>query len=401
MKTFSLRAAFALLAFLCLAADCQAAALNAAPDTLAATLAKAAPGDAITLAPGAYGRLSLGSKTFDPPITITGKGAVFSGLNLQAVQGVNVVGLEFNASCGAGSYPLIALGSKNLRFEGLNIHGDTNCWAGLLLRESSFVTVTKSEIHHLGNGVSRLNTSDTVISDNILHDLSSDAINGGGGSNISILRNRMTDFRPPTGAHPDGIQFWTTSAPAPASNILIQGNVISRGTGDVTTVSQGIFVELDSPDRRWSDVRILDNTILGGMYNGIFADGVDGLTISGNTVAGFPDMENWIRVSPGNTAVKISGNTSQRYIDGKADLVVDATNRTIPSVKDGGAAILAALKPVPPPVVVVPVPTPPAPTPAPLPDIVIKLLPGQTVATSKPGKTYKPKAGQRAIFIAP
>lgn len=77
------------------------------------------------------------------------------------------------------------------------------------------------------------------------------------------------------------------------------------------------------------------------MYNGVFADGVDGLEIAGNVVTGFPDMESWIRIAPGNTQVSVHDNSAQRYIDGRADLAVDTSNRLIPAAQDGGAAILA------------------------------------------------------------
>ncbi len=321
----------------------NAAVLQASAGALNATVGAARPGDTIIAAPGAHGALSLTDLSFDPPVTISGPGAVLTGLDLQNVRGLNLVGLEFAVACGSGRYPLVAYGSKALRFDGLNIHGDDNCWAGLLLRESADIVVTRSEIHHLANGVSRVNSSDVTISENFLHDLSSDGVNGGGGSNIAVVRNRMTDFRPARGAHPDGIQFWTTGAAAPASHILIQGNVIDRGSGDLATVAQGVFIELDSPDRRWSDVKVLDNVILGGMYNGVLADGVDGLEVAGNTVTGFPDMESWIRIAPGNTQVAVHDNSAQRYIDGRTDLAVDASNRLIPATKDRGAMILAAV----------------------------------------------------------
>lgn len=350
MKSSSLRrlggVCFIALALLALALPWKtlnAAVLQAAPGALSAAVRAAKSGDTIIAASGDHGTLSMTDLRFDPPVTISGSGAVLTGMDLKNVQGLSLVGLEFAPACGSGRYPLIAYGSKALRFEGLNIHGDSNCWAGLLLRESTDILVTGSEIHHVANGVSRLNSSDVTISDNFLHHLSSDGVNGGGGSDIAVIRNRMTDFRPAPGAHPDGIQFWTTGAATPASHILIQGNVIDRGSGDLATVAQGVFIELDSPDRRWSDVKVLDNVVIGGMYNGVFADGVDGLEVARNTVTGFPDMESWIRIAPGNTQVALHDNAAQRYIDGRADLTVQASNRLIPASKDGGAAILAAV----------------------------------------------------------
>jgi hypothetical protein len=340
-----MRSLFALLAAAVVVAPVHAENLDANPSNLMSKIGRAHAGDTVRLAPGAYGVLNLSNLDFAQPVTITGEGAVFKGLNLQNVQGLTLAGLEFSASCGTGFNPLIAYGSKNLRFEGLNIHGDNNCWAGLLIRESSQVVVTRSEFHHLGVGLSRLNAAHVDIIDNSFHDIASDGVNGGGGSFINIIGNRFTDFRPSNGAHPDAIQVWTTRTKDVTTDIVISGNVYTRGPGGISTVAQGIFVTADSNagEPRLARVKITGNVLLGGMFNGITVQGVDGAEISGNTVAGFPDMESWIRAQD-NTGLVIRGNRSQNYIYPKGkDGLTESGNKDLDAVRDGGAGIVAAL----------------------------------------------------------
>lgn len=323
----------------------DAATLQASPATLAAVLKHAEPGDTVRLAPGTYPPFRLEAASFSDPIIITGEGAILQGLNLSQVHGLTFRSLELSAKCPpSGGHPFVAFGSSAIRFESLNVHGEGECWAGLLIRESSNVVVTDSEFHHLSDGISRLNSSNVTVTNNHFHDLRNDGINGGGGSRITITGNHFTDFRPPSGGHPDAIQVWTTNTNGPASDILISGNTYVRGSGDTSTVAQGIFVTADSKsgEPRMSNLTVVDNVILGAMYNGIMVQGVDGAEIKGNVVAGYPDMESWIRWMD-DTALNMSGNRAQNYITTKSPPgggVAPADNHLISAVRDRGEKIL-------------------------------------------------------------
>lgn len=330
-------------------APAGAATLEANPANLAAQLAKARGGDTVRLAPGTYEALTLQGGSYAPALKITGPGAVVRRLALSAVTGVTISDLEVLSACpDIGGHPNVVAGSRSVRLERLVVHGNTACWSGLLVRESNGVVVTGSEFYGTMVGLSRLNTSDMEISRNRFHDLQSDGTNGGCGSNVTISENHFTDFRPAPGDHPDAIQAWTSHCAGVSTDLTVTGNVYVRGTGDLSTVAQGVFVNHDDAgDQRYARVKVTGNVVLGGMYNGITVTGADGVEVTDNVVAGYPDMESWIRWGD-NTGQKMNGNRSQNYIWPQAPAgggVAPAGNSIIGVVRDKGAAILKKLPP--------------------------------------------------------
>jgi hypothetical protein len=339
------------LAFLAACAPAGAATLEANPANLAAQLAKAKGGDTVRLAPGAYEALTLQGGSYSPALTIAGPGAVVKRLGLSGVTGVTVTDLEVASACAQiGGHPNVVGGSKAVRLERLVVHGNTACWSGLLVRDSDQVVVTGSEFSGTMVGLSRLNTSNMEISRNRFHHLQSDGTNGGCGSNVTIADNHFTDFRPVAGDHPDAIQAWTRGCKTVSTDLTVSGNVYVRGSGDVSTVAQGVFVNHDDDaDQRYARVKVSRNVVLGGMFNGIGVSGADGVEISGNIVAGYPDMESWIRWND-VTGAKLSGNKAQNYISqympGGGNSGAPSGNSLMGVVKDGGAAILKSLPPL-------------------------------------------------------
>lgn len=323
-------------------APAGAATLAANPGNLGVQLGKAKAGDTVRLAPGTYDVLALSGASFSPAVTVTGQGAVLKGLNLANVEGLRLVGLEFAAPDAKG-YPLVVIGCRDVRLERLNVHAGAAAWAGLMIRNSSGVNVTRSEFHHVSTGVNHLDSSDLVIEANRFHDLVTDGVRGGGSSRVAVLGNSFTDFFPGPGDHPDAIQFWTTGTTKPATDITVSGNVYVRGKGGQ---AQGVFITQGKSEPRYLRLKVTDNVVLGGMYNGIMVQGADEVEISGNTVAGFPDMQSWIRLGDLKDA-RLTGNRSQNYIfsSGKSG-ITEAGNASLPSVSDGGKAILKKLGPL-------------------------------------------------------
>jgi polygalacturonase len=95
-------------------------------------------------------------------------------------------------------------GSKNIKFEGLDVHGDVSVHPkdaklGLMIRASENVTVTNSEFHHLDMGVAHLDSKGLVITDSRFHHISVDGIRGGGSSDVLIKGNHFTTFLPAPG----------------------------------------------------------------------------------------------------------------------------------------------------------------------------------------------------------
>lgn len=321
-----------------------AAPKHATPDSLAAQIAAAKPGDVLTLAPGSYGKLTLSDLSFSPAVTLSGKGAVFEGMDLRRVEGLNFVGMELALKCGAGMYPAVASASKSLRFEDLKVSGDEHCWAGLFIRDSENVTVTRSEFTGALTGLMHLTSPGVTVSDSYFHHLRNDGILGGCSSHLTITGNRFHDFRPTEGAHPDAVQIWTTNCKIVSTDILVANNMAWRGDGGIETVAQGVFITGGEPFTRHARVTVTGNLVLGGMYNGITVEGTDGGLIADNVVLGFPDMENWIRASD-NTGLTITGNTTQSLQFPVGDRgVTKVRNKLVSPVRDRGAALLAARK---------------------------------------------------------
>ncbi len=386
MTRFFLAACAAASLFLIGGCQAFAATLPATPATLQAQIAAAKGGDTIACAAGSYGALALQGKAWSPPLTISGP-CVFSGVDLRKVQGLSLVGVEIAGPAGktaAMLYPVFFDGVSQVRVDGAKVHTDpANAWAGMRVQNSNDVTITRTEHWGSATAISWADMRGFEVSAGDFHDLQSDAISGAGGINVKILGNSCTRFKPVAGDHPDCVQFWNTKG-TPNQGVLIQDNRYVRGPGDTGTTAQGVFFEgqiNDSPRSR--DVVIAGNVALGSMYNGIAASGTDGLVIKDNLVAGFPDMQSWIRWND-VTSVSLTGNKAQNYISqylpNGGNSGAPAGNSLIPVVKDGGAAIIASLAPpAPPPVVVA---TAPAPSPAAPREIT--LAPGETIVIKAP-----------------
>ena len=163
----------------------------------------------------------------------------------------------------------------------------------MMIRDSKNVSVSNSDIHHLGTGISYINSDTVLLSGNKLHNIQSDAMHGGGTSNITITGNTFTDFAPKAGDHPDAIQFWTTGTTVSAHDIVVTDNIITRGAGSVI---QGIFMGNEKM-LEYKNVTITGNAVVGGMYNGIYLADASNVKIEGNLVQGYKDMTSWIYMS--------------------------------------------------------------------------------------------------------
>ncbi|MBT9471353.1 MAG: right-handed parallel beta-helix repeat-containing protein [Pseudomonadota bacterium] len=286
---------------------------------LIATLRGAASGDVILLQPGVYTSLTLQNFVFDDLVTIASSvadaPAVLTGLTVRNSAGLQFSDLEFAVSPADVENPFAVFSSQNIHFSGLNVHGSLNGdpgddQSGLTLRGSSNVSVQDSEFQQLRLGVTLLDSQGVVVSDNSFHDIQTDGVRGGGSSNVQITRNFFTDFYPAKGDHPDAIQLWDTTSNPTAHDILISGNVIVRGDGGLM---QGVF--LRGPPASFEGVTITDNTVVGGMTNGIFVEGANGAVVDHNLVVGYAGAKSWIRVEESVNAV-VTDNQATHYIWG-------------------------------------------------------------------------------------
>jgi polygalacturonase len=310
---------------------------------MASALAVATGGDVISLKGGDYTDVKLSGFKFDTPVIITSADpndpAVFTNVTLNQVDGLTFKDVEVEVVSGTG---LIIANSKNVVVDDVEFYGasqDKLGGTGILVRNSSDVTISKSEFHHLGNGMSHLDSNKLNVTDSSFHDIRIDGIHGGGTSNVLIARNTFTDFYRQPGEHTDAIQFWTANTKASAENITITGNLISRGDGNGM---QGIFVGDESRGKLpFINLTITDNTVIGSMYNGIAVSQAKNLLIDGNTVVGYQDMKAWILVKGANGATISDNTTSQLSLDSSNLNLTKLANQIVPLIDPTDAVALS------------------------------------------------------------
>jgi hypothetical protein len=244
--------------------------------------------------------------------------AVLSGLNVSNSSNLTFTDLEVKVDPTTGF--AVYLGSdNNIKLDGLNLHGAAvGDGSAVMARNSTNITVSDSDIHHLQTGINHLNSNGLTFSDNRLHDLQSDGIRGGGSSNVTIADNHFTNFYPKTGDHPDAIQFWTTNTTTAAHDIVISGNVFVRGAGGAI---QGIFIGNENKIP-YQNVTVTDNAIIGGMYHGISLSYGNNVTVEGNLVAGYTDMTSWIMLNyTTNSTITDNDATAYQLATGNINLL--------------------------------------------------------------------------------
>ncbi len=314
---------------------------------LISALKVAQAGDTIQLASGTYPSVSLENFHFTDDVIITSAdpihGAVLNNLQVKASNGLTFQGLDFTVSGPTTTNAATVEKSQDIHFDDVHVHGSldndtSNDGGGILLRESSNVSVTNGDFHQLKFGVAHADSSTVNISGNHFHDLRMDGVRGGGSSYVTVSGNQFSDFHPAPGDHPDAIQFWTRGTTASAHDIVIENNVFQRGDGEIT---QGIFVHDEGHVLPFGNVTIRGNLISGAMYNGIVVLGGANVTIENNVVQGFSDMKSWIQVSRVDGAMLTNNKANQIVVTDTATHVINTGSVILDLATDRGAAITA------------------------------------------------------------
>lgn len=309
-------------------------------------LKAAGSGDTILLESGTYTNLNLRDFKFDGIVTIASKDpqaqAVLGDLTVRGSEGLQFSNLEFAVNPDGLANQFQVLDSQNVHFSGLNVHGSADGapsgeQAGLMIRNSSDVSIRDSEFQQLKHGVSFLDSDGVVISGNSFHDLQVDGVRGGGTSNLKISNNTFTDFYPEAGDHPDGIQLWTTNTTKAAHDIVITGNAVTRGDGAPV---QGIFLRDQLDALPYQNVTIADNIVIGGLYNGIMVDGGVNIRIDSNIVASYADQKSWVRME-NVVSGSVTNNEAFQYLYiNSSDGLIKSGNIELAAVSDGGVLLL-------------------------------------------------------------
>ncbi len=312
--------------------------------TLTAALNSAKAGDTILLEAGNYSNVQIKDLMFDGTVTIASKDpgnpATFTGLVVQGSENLTFQNLHMDFSSPWTVWNAQIVSSKNIELNNLDFRGSLNGNPAddenaLLIRNSDGVKLTGSEFQEFSHAVSMMGSKNVRIEGNSFHDLRADGVMSAGTSNIQIVGNVFTDFYPVEGDHPDAIQFLTRGTTERAHDILVSGNLVTRGQGDNI---QGVFVT-DQIGIGYDRVTITDNVIVGGMYNGIMVSQADGLVVDGNVVASYGDQKSWIRVN-NSTNAQLSDNQAATYVlTGNANLT-QTGDTVLPALTDQQVANL-------------------------------------------------------------
>ena len=273
-------------------------------------------GDTVLLEGGDYGSLFLGpgrTRTDFAGVTIASADpsdpASFSGLDLREVSGLTLDGLLFDYDAPVGA-PTTArpfqlslsrdVTVRNSVFEGdvargVNANSDGfPTGTGFVARASRGITFENNEISGFMRGLTAGAGDDMVVRGNDVFGLRMDGMTFTGMQGLLIEDNYIHDFRrsPQAGDHADMIQFWTTGAERPSTDVVIRANVLMSGEGSST---QSIFManEQVSSGRAgremfYQRITIEDNVIVNGHANGLVVGETDGLLVRNNTV-----LRNW------------------------------------------------------------------------------------------------------------
>lgn len=323
------------------------AILNVSTATeLLAAVKLAQPGDEIRVAAGQYSGVALKGILPTGNITITSADpanpATFTDLQISGSSNITISNVKMVVPSNSYTwYHFQILSSSNIKvvdsiFDGPGMN-PVQSTTGLIVRNSTNVSVDSSEFKNLVFGVAFFDNKGVSVTNSVFHDIRTDGIRGGGNSQVNFSYNYFTEFHPAIGEHADAIQFWTTNTTAPTSDINVIGNTIVRGATGSSI--QGIFFRDELMNMPYSNVIVKDNIVVGGAYNSITLDGVISGTVTGNSVIAFPDQDAWIRTQNTTDQLVLSGNTAFKYVTQFNELV---DNSTTAAVTDGGLAVLQA-----------------------------------------------------------
>jgi hypothetical protein len=301
-------------------------------------LSAAHSGDVILLAPGRYGTLLVDGVRTGGNVTIASANerapAVIEFLYLRSAQGLTFSGLEISMDPGGGQGVRV-MGSSDIRLENLDVHGVldgdvANEGTGVLVTDSTNVTVADSKLHDLVVGVSHVNADGLKVTGNEFYVLRSDGVLGSNSSDVLISRNSFTDFYPNATDHADAVQFWQTTGGE--TNITITDNTYIRGAG---RPAQGIFIT--GTVNGYQNVVISGNAIIGGLYHGINVHNATNLDIIDNLVVGYQDQASWIRALESDDVLLANNTATQLLVEPNNTSVVSKKNTTIPRRAVGDA----------------------------------------------------------------
>jgi hypothetical protein len=291
--------------------------LSATPSTLSTVLAKATAGDAISLAPGSYGDVTVSGKAYSPAISLTSADpanpAVLRTLTVKGLTGLHVSGLTvaftpdmttlgFTQAVTVDGCADVTLDHLKVK-GGLAVNGvpetattlDSTdnvigrpCGRGVTIMNSHDVALTNSEVTVFDRGVLIASSQSVLIQQNDIHGLRHTGMVGGGFSDVTIDGNLIRDADPwrvgqtPVGDHSDMLAFWSGAGQTtPNARVKITNNVMLQNKAP----SLGMWFQGGGDGKSpFTDFTIAGNLIAVPNLQGIALWQAQGGTISGNTL---------------------------------------------------------------------------------------------------------------------
>ncbi|MGL6043420.1 MAG: right-handed parallel beta-helix repeat-containing protein [Sandaracinobacteroides sp.] len=269
---------------------------------LAAAIATARAGDRIELAPGSYGPVQIRNRKIPQgTVTLAGKGAGISHVEIVGSKGWALDGLEIGGSYGTRNRTVYVENSSDLSITNNYIHGinvNNDPWddmgVGVGLRNARNVEIKGNRLRDLANTIIVGSSANVRVEGNsiayVREGINWVAVDGG-----AIRCNRFSHFYPNwiRKEHPDAIQAWGNKN-GNSNNLLIEGNVLNLGG---PRAIQGIFMagvyrpDDDVRPARLRNITIRDNIYYGSSLHGISLYVVENAVIERNTVLPSPHAQ--------------------------------------------------------------------------------------------------------------
>jgi len=279
---------------------------------LIAALKASADGDVIYLEPGDFaGRVSGFSKRVTITSADLAEPANVAGLRLNGCTGLTLSLLDLRDALKAKLLEID--GCDQITLAGLVGVGDlpaniarTVEQIGVNLRNSTRTAISGCDLSGLARGIVASRADDTLITGSLLHDLAFDGISAGTVSRFWVVGNSFTAFKPPPGAHPDGVAITRTRQGAPSRDIWIVRNFFN------TARTQGVHVGKDSEAYRHERITVSGNIMVmgSGYQNQVHVTLTDGVRIGANVVL-------WPEGAP-RPFIRTEGNTGERILANRA-----------------------------------------------------------------------------------
>ncbi|RKF12441.1 PKD domain-containing protein [Roseovarius spongiae] len=308
-------------------------------EELQTVLNSASGGDAIELAAGDYGNLSLRRLNFDSEVTVRSADpddpAVFNTINItessnvtfdslfidfmptentvewssafRAVQGVSSITLRNSKIEGGDSIAGISPDSEPGEQGASGILGEPIGRAVTI--SGTNIVVENNDISHFFKGIV-MSGSDNSLLNNEIYDLRTSPVVGSG-SNLIIDGNYFHDSNPwkmgGAGDHGDYVHLWTGPGGQPMSNITITNNVFSDEEGGSLL---GIYLDDNKNGVGYTNVTVEGNVIHSSTGQAVRFENVSDATISRNTILNNDGVE-----MRGSQLVLTDGSRDIRFED--------------------------------------------------------------------------------------